>query len=328
MSVSRILSISRRVSPRLSSAGGGGGGGGLNNVGLVSRHTTTVSSMPQAPLNLPGSAFWAVSEIALSKASASSKDVFTNCIFGGVMLGLGGVCTFVIVAGGSPKLAKESPGLHKLLGGLVFPWGMTLIATTGAGLATGNFFNVAMPLITHPGHAAASLRNAMRVVVASLAGNVVGAVGTAFFIEGAGIVQADSPAGQWAARLSETKCSLSFGAAFAKAVACNFMVNTAIVFGAGQTTPGAKIAAVYIPIAVFVILGLEHSIANMTLLPLGMLLGANITPLDIMGNLVPVTLGNAVGAVLLLIVQSKALPPARAAPLTLATAWAGRVTAL
>jgi formate/nitrite transporter FocA (FNT family) len=52
------------------------------------------------------------------------------------------------------------------------------------------------------------------------------------------------------------------------------------------------------PIAAFVALGLEHSVANMFLLPLGMVLGAPVTVCDAAANLVPVTLGNAVGAAL------------------------------
>ena len=61
-----------------------------------------------------------------------------------------------------------------------------------------------------------------------------------------------------------------------------------------------KIAALWIPICTFITLGLEHSVANMYILPLGMALGANIGVLDITANLVPVALGNAVGAGLML----------------------------
>jgi formate/nitrite transporter FocA (FNT family) len=55
-------------------------------------------------------------------------------------------------------------------------------------------------------------------------------------------------------------------------------------------------AAVWFPISAFVALGLDHSIANMFILPLGMLRGAEITISQMfLKNLVPVTLGNIVG---------------------------------
>ena len=50
------------------------------------------------------------------------------------------------------------------------------------------------------------------------------------------------------------------------------------------------------PISAFVALGFEHSVANMYFIPLGMLLSSgDISSLDLLVNLLPVTLGNIVG---------------------------------
>ena len=60
-----------------------------------------------------------------------------------------------------------------------------------------------------------------------------------------------------------------------------------------------KMTAVWFPISAFVALGLDHSVANMFLLPLGIFRGADIGWTDIWTNsLVPVTLGNIVGGIL------------------------------
>jgi len=48
----------------------------------------------------------------------------------------------------------------------------------------------------------------------------------------------------------------------------------------------------------FVALGLEHSIANMFLLPLGMLVGADVSIIDIASNVGLVAVGNALGAII------------------------------
>ena len=50
------------------------------------------------------------------------------------------------------------------------------------------------------------------------------------------------------------------------------------------------------PISAFVALGFEHSVANMYLIPVGMLSdGETLSVLEFITNLVPVTLGNIVG---------------------------------
>ena len=307
----RVGVIAPRVVPRFSAP-------------LLSPRVLMPRYLSGSSATLPLTAWGSATEMALSRASASNMDIFTNCMLGGVLLGLGGVGVYVTVCGGSPALEASSPGVHRLLGAMVFPGGLALISTTGAGIVTASFLLSAIPLLTHPGHAAANVKNALRFVGMSLAGSFVGAVGCAAFLASAGVIKRDTPAASWACRLAKAKCDLSFGTAFFKAIACNFLVTTAIVLGSNQTSPGAKTAAVYLPIAVFVLLGLEHSVANMTLLPLAYFLGADIGPSDIAGNLLPVTLGNWLGALCLLAVNAKILPPARAAPLTLATAWQGR----
>ena len=64
---------------------------------------------------------------------------------------------------------------------------------------------------------------------------------------------------------------------------------------ASHQVPG-KILCILFPVSAFVALGFEHSIANMYLIPIGMLAsGTGIDTFVLLGNLVPVTLGNIVG---------------------------------
>ena len=52
---------------------------------------------------------------------------------------------------------------------------------------------------------------------------------------------------------------------------------------------------IWFPISTFVAIGLEHSVANMFLLPLGLLGGAEKSVRDVLvKNLLPVTIGNAI----------------------------------
>lgn len=57
--------------------------------------------------------------------------------------------------------------------------------------------------------------------------------------------------------------------------------------------------AVWFPISAFVAMGFDHSVANMFIIPLGMLRGADVSVSDfLLKNLLPVTLGNIVGGAL------------------------------
>jgi formate/nitrite transporter FocA (FNT family) len=67
----------------------------------------------------------------------------------------------------------------------------------------------------------------------------------------------------------------------------------------------SKIASVMLPIMVFVACGFEHCVANMFLIPIGLLAkGVSFTGLFIMfKNILPVTLGNIVGGILILVLH-------------------------
>ena len=112
-----------------------------------------------------------------------------------------------------------------------------------------------------------------------------------------GIFPASGVVAAKAAALAVGKTSLAPTAAFVKGVGANWLVAIAIVRAqAAHTAPG-KIAALWMPITTFVALGLEHSVANMFLIPLGMLCGAEISAGEFwLNNMVPVVAGNAVGA--------------------------------
>ncbi|WGX76437.1 formate/nitrite transporter family protein [Paraclostridium bifermentans] len=49
----------------------------------------------------------------------------------------------------------------------------------------------------------------------------------------------------------------------------------------------------------FVLCGFEHSIANMFFIPMGMALGADVSILQLIFNLIAVTLGNIVGGAII-----------------------------
>jgi formate/nitrite transporter FocA (FNT family) len=74
------------------------------------------------------------------------------------------------------------------------------------------------------------------------------------------------------------------------------MVSLAVVAAFMSTSFSGKMVAIWGPTLLFFSQGFEHAVVNMFLIPVGMLLGANI---DLstwwFWNQIPVTLGNLVG---------------------------------
>lgn len=140
-------------------------------------------------------------------------------------------------------------------------------------------------------------------------GNALGALLVVALVVGSGLWQ--QAGGAFLTRAVGTaaaKASLPFWPAFLRGVGCNILVCLGVYMAAGARDAGGKIAAMVFPVMGFVAMGFEHSVANMFFLPLGLWLnaitGAAQTGLTawaaLLGNLLPVTLGNITGGTLLI----------------------------
>ena len=210
----------------------------------------------------------------------------------GALIGFGALL-MTCVGGASPALASANPGLSAFLKGAVgLPAGLSLVILTGGELFTGNVFVMLSGLM----NGAVSVTQLMRSWMFSYVGNFAGSVFMAYMAYAA--MTAAAPAATAAAvGIATTKASLPFGVAFAKGVLCNWLVCLAVWGTMATTSVAGKILAIFWPITTFVALGFEHSVANMFLIPHGALLGANVTFAQMMmNNIIPVTLGNIVGA--------------------------------
>jgi formate/nitrite transporter FocA (FNT family) len=88
---------------------------------------------------------------------------------------------------------------------------------------------------------------------------------------------------------------LGFGSAFLRGLLCNVLVCLAVWLSLAARSIEGKVLAIVFPITAFVALGFEHCIANLYLIPVGVLSGAHVTGPQFVGNIVAVTLGNTVG---------------------------------
>ncbi len=236
------------------------------------------------------------------KAYAPTGALFLFGILAGIYIGFGAAGAITVTA-----FDPVPTALSKFLAGTVFCLGLILVVIPGSELFTGNILMTA-GIVSRKVPIANVLWNWVVVYVGNFAGGLL----LALALYGGGLLGTPAeptPVGLNAARIATAKIGLPFTAALLRGVLCNMLVCLAVIMAIASRTTFGKILCIYFPIMGFVLSGYEHSIANMCFLPAGLLaqgsLGADF--LTMFHNLVPVTIGNVIGGVLVVV-----LHPARA----------------
>jgi formate/nitrite transporter len=245
--------------------------------------------------------------VGVTKAGLDATTTFLLAVLAGAFIAVGAAFAANTLAGSSAL----PYGVARLLGGLTFSLGLILVVVAGAELFTGNNL-IVMAWASRRVTTGRLLGNWGLVY----AGNFVGAFATAVLVFlskqytfGGGQV------GVTALSIASTKTSLGFGQAIVLGLLCNALVCLAVWLTYGAHTTADKILAIIPPIAAFVALGFEHSVANMYFIPVALLIKTNdswmaTTPgvPDVSGvtwdsflvdNLLPVTIGNVIGGAIM-----------------------------
>ena len=93
------------------------------------------------------------------------------------------------------------------------------------------------------------------------------------------------------------KLNLTFTQAFFEGVWCNVLVCMAVIMARKADSTAGKVLVTIFPVWLFVACGFEHSIANMFFIPSAIMAGT-ATWSGFIINIVPVTMGNMFGGVL------------------------------
>lgn len=219
-----------------------------------------------------------------TKAALPLEQLATLGLMAGVFISFGAALYTMVMTGGTLGF-----GPNRLVGGLSFSLGLILIIIGGAELFTGNTL-----IVMAWADAKVSTRALARNWGVSFVANVAGAVLLALLVHWSGVLEIGGSR-ETAVKIAEAKAALSFKQAFFRGVLCNLLVCLAVWLSFACHTVTDKILAIVLPIAAFVTLGFEHSIANCYLLPVAMFSGADIGLGAFLANLVPVTLGNILG---------------------------------
>lgn len=224
-----------------------------------------------------------VERAGVAKARLPMLRMLTLAILAGAFIGFGAAAYTMVMTG-----ADSAFGPDRFLGGLVFSLGLILVIVGGAELFTGNALMVMAAVDRKIG-----LGELLRSWLVVFLGNLIGALAlaTAFWLSGI----LDGPAGGTAVAIAEGKADLGAFEAFVRGALCNMLVCLAVWLTLAARSVSGKVLAILWPISAFVLLGLEHSVANMYLIPQGMLAGAEVGAAGFLHNLLFVTLGNIVG---------------------------------
>ena len=251
----------------------------------------------------------AVEAGSLSKSDNSTGKTLGLAFSAGFAIALG----FVFFVTATTGMDGASWGLTRLVGGAVFSLGLILILVCGGDLFTSSIL-ICVPWASQRLDTRQLLRNWGLVYV----GNLFGALTLAALVLAAELH--GLAGGRWGINvldIASHKLHHSFSSAVALGVLCNLMVCLAVWMSYSSRRTGEKMLLVILPVALFVSTGFEHVVANMFIVPLALGISqgadagfwqltahsadayADLTLANfVLRNLLPVTLGNIIGGLM------------------------------
>ncbi len=244
--------------------------------------------------------------IGVAKVSNDPATVLVSAALAGAFISIAFVF-YTVVTTGNEGLGW---GANRLMGGIAFSLGLMLVVVNGGELFTSSVLTVVARMsgrIT----TSAMLKNWGLVYL----GNAFGALGFAgLLMLGGNHEMGGGAVGAGYLAIADHKLHHGFGEAVALGILCNFLVCLAIWMSFAARSLTDKLLAVVFPVAMFVAAGFEHSIANMFMVPMALMVkgfagpefwaGIGASPADyasltwgqfLSANLLPVTLGNILG---------------------------------
>lgn len=210
---------------------------------------------------------------------------FLLSVLAGVYVSLGSI---VFLSTGAVLAAAGAP-MGRFVACTTFSAALSLVVMAGSELFTGNNLTVGMGILCRT----VTLPQALALWCACWLGNLAGSLATvaAFTATGPSAAVLD-----YTAAAALAKVSAGIPQLFWKGVLCNLCVCLGVWCANKMQTESGKLIMVVWVILVFMLGGFEHSVANMSILPLALAGGApGVTLAGVLRNIGVVTLGNIVG---------------------------------
>jgi len=254
----------------------------------------------------------------VKRASTDPLTLLVLSVLAGAFISFGAIFATTVGAGSITVTGTDGTalsgglpyGVMRLLTGVVFSTGLLMVVIAGAELFTGNNL-----IVMAWANGKVTTRALLVNWTLAFAGNFVGAIATAGlmfwttqYAFGGGAV------GLNALAIANTKTSFAFVPAVMLGIMCNALVCLAVWMGYSARTNIDRAVTIIPPITAFVAAGFEHCIANIYFIPMGLFIKAGApdtfwdsigkTAADypaltwsnfLIGNLLPVTIGNIIG---------------------------------
>lgn len=220
---------------------------------------------------------------------------FVAAFLAGAFVALG---AFVAFTTGAIVHVGEFAPLTKIMQAIVFASALSFVIMAGCELFTGNNFVMASATLRKQ----VSFGKTIKLWIVCWIGNLVGSLFFAVLFQLSGAPKGS--VGAYFAAIAETKVSYEPFELMIRAILCNMLVCLAAWCSIKMKTESGKLIMIFWCIIVFMICGFEHSVANMSVLAVGIMNATN-EAISIGGyiyNVVLVTIGNVLGGVLLMAV--------------------------
>ncbi len=233
----------------------------------------------------------AVANAARSKSALLKKNplgYFISAMLAGVYVGFGVLLAFT--AGGSLGGAPAT----KIVMGATFGVALSLVVMAGSELFTGNNLVMSLGLLKKT----VGFGETLKLWLVCWLGNWVGSALLAVVFWATGLAQ--GAVGQFIADASAAKMAAPFVPLLFRALLCNMLVCLAVWCTFRCKSESGKLIMIFWCLFVFITVGLEHSVANMTTLTISLLspMGAAVSVAGYFYNILVVTLGNMIGGIL------------------------------
>lgn len=249
-------------------------------------------------------------QIGITKTRYPIWKMLLLGVFSGIIIALAGAVSNTAVH----DIANT--GVAKTISGLLFPFGLGIVIVTGAELFTGACL-IWIAVLDRKVSVSAMLKNWLFVYIGNFIGGLIVSVGCAWFGQ---LSFSNNGLAAYTIKVAVAKCAISFPNALVMGFFCNLLVCLGVFMACSAKDTAGRIMGAYLPVAMFVICGFEHSVANMYSIPAGLLamripayaakaaeMGIATEALTwsnfLFGNLIPVTIGNILGGSLIAVMM-------------------------
>ena len=215
---------------------------------------------------------------------------FLLSVLAGMFIGFGILLVFTLSG------ALQGAPYTKLVMGSCFAVALSLVVIAGAELFTGNNFVMAAGMLKKT----VTAGDAFRLWVICWIGNLLGSVLLALLFCATGLYSDATLAAMTGAAAG--KMTAGFVQLLTRGILCNMLVCLAVWCGFRCKSESGKLIMIFWCILAFFATGFEHSVANMTLLTLALINNGGNEAITMGGycyNLLTVTIGNMIGAIVL-----------------------------